>query len=48
MFPILPTSQSEQRSHIRDMLKPFEQWYQMQQIIIGRVINPAFYRDSIV
>lgn len=48
MFPVLPTSQGKQRSHIRDMLQPFEQRHQMQQIIIRWVVNPAFYWDSIV
>lgn len=48
MLPILPTSQGKQRSHIRDMLQPFEQRYQIQQIIIRRIVNPAFYRDSII
>ena len=48
MLPIFSTSQGKQRSHIRDMLQPFEQRHQVQQIIIRRVVNPAFYRDSIV
>jgi hypothetical protein len=44
----LPLSQRQQRSYIRYILQSLQQRNKMQQVVIGGIGNPAFYRDRII
>lgn len=44
----LTQPQVEKGSHIGGMLEAFQQGYQMQQVIVGRIANPALNGDGVV
>ena len=48
MLPIFAAPESQECSHICDILQAFQQGHKMKQIIIRRIINPPFNRYRIV
>lgn len=46
--PVLPSPQCKQRPDIRDILQPFQQGHQVQEIVIRRVADPALYGNGVV
>ena len=48
MLAILATPQGQQRAHVRDVLEPFEEGDEVQEIVVRRVAYPALYRYGIV
>jgi hypothetical protein len=48
MLPIFAATKREKRSDISQILKTLQQWHQMKEIIIGRIIDPAFYGYRVV
>lgn len=48
MLPIFTTPQGQQRPNIMYILQSFQQWHQMHQVRIRRVIDPSLNRNRIV
>lgn len=48
MLVVLAPAQGQEGPHIRHVLQAFQEGYQIHQIAVRRVANPALYRDGIV
>ncbi len=48
MLIVLTSAQSQEGPHIRHVLQAFQEGYQIHQVAVRRVANPALYRDGIV
>ena len=48
MLPVLPSAKGQQRPDIRHVLQTFQEGYQIHQVAVCGVADPALYRDCVV